>query len=120
MGEGSAACSRSAPLDAGSAAPLTAHDLVALFEGALSFTVLALTFYLSGLLLHVGHSHDSARALSSLAESRARRSVVQAKDLDGKCTKIDVGLEMLNSSQSATVEYKAKRPLRAACLRKNE
>jgi len=73
-------------LDAGPVAPLTANDLVAFFEGAFSFTVLALPFYLSGLLLHVGHSHDNARGCLPLAESRARRSVVQAKDSDGECT----------------------------------
>ena len=44
--------SEPSPLDAAPAAPLTPNDLVALFEGAFSFAVLALPFHLSGLLLH--------------------------------------------------------------------
>ena len=59
-------------LDAGPVAPLTANDLVALFEGAFSFAVLALPFHLSGLLLHVGLSMRALGRAVCLAKSRAR------------------------------------------------
>jgi hypothetical protein len=43
---------RASPLDAGTAAPLTADDLVPLLEGAFSFAVLALLLLVVGFLLH--------------------------------------------------------------------
>src|SRR5437763_559646 len=49
------------PLDAAPAAPLTANDLIPLFQGALAFAVLALLLFRVGRLLHLGVPYEAVR-----------------------------------------------------------